>query len=1081
MKSQDNYPTWKGYLFRLQQEAPKPKPVYSPQEIANRPYFYGGEYHGLITREDGERLCLEEGNFLIRGSQTERGRFTLVLRVLGGVKNFKLYFDDGKHYVGEKRFDSVYALAEDGLITMYVEHHAQNYIPNMAREPVYNSLSRYSSIGNRRSAEGRHRQRRKGSHSPQSDNLIDAGDAVVPNIYPNNTGHYDPKDSSPVHFHNPIFEQKIQQAHHSSDLDYGLGYVPPDVHAPEYLTTQYGHMEIMDPYSCYHDDAKEQSGRRVEIGSKKNLTPTSSDERKRTKKRVATEGHVLRNNDQQDLRQDKLYLDLANSIESSQANLAKPRRPSYEQYGRQVSPDPPARRLNSANQRPTPAPRQNTMAHVKQLSSGALVTLQDCSYSIQGEALSDSSSTFGFQVPTTTDEMSPYKGAYNKLTNASSNEGTSLEQLMAVHKHLEENPDDFDHDAPVTSSVVSHVRQSSEPVEWMYHHSRGSSMDGSEPRENPVYRDGHGSRDPLFQVKHKQQRKQTYIDRSGSLGSCESEMSNVSSVSSANTGPSHDTASSCTHESMSRLSSEDDRNTPSPRHMSGLLRRASESPIRACSSYNAGESQHRVYPNLAILHDESPWKPRREMKEEQKHSRSRSPSAARKRAPLSLLNANNNDNQNGDEVVPKPRMEKQREPNKERRKSGETAPTLAEVKETEIGSLSPAVRHKSESAMRDHDHVRADETNLRVSRTPPTARRSVTAFNSASDVTKPKVLQRRATTGDVMKQRNGAVPSRSKSNAKERSPVNEPSSPVKSIKMPGTPALRPRNVTSPSTRHRNLTSPSKSSRGKCAVAQQYDKEHHYKSHTYRGLQWCEYCGNFMWGIILQGVQCIDCGLNVHKQCAKLVPNDCQPALKHVKHVYGVDLTTLVKLHGTQRPVVVDMCIAEIEKRGMTSEGIYRVPGSLDDVIELKAAFDQNGADADISCCEDVNTIAGALKLYLRELPVPLIPYQLYSRFINAAKISHSDGKLRAITMALLAMPRAHFETVKYIIQHLGRITEFSSDNQMSAHNLGIVFGPTILRTPEKDMQAQYNLNDTHCQQGVIETMIEFREDLFATE
>uniref|UniRef100_H2YZ16 Uncharacterized protein n=1 Tax=Ciona savignyi TaxID=51511 RepID=H2YZ16_CIOSA len=267
-------------------------------------------------------------------------------------------------------------------------------------------------------------------------------------------------------------------------------------------------------------------------------------------------------------------------------------------------------------------------------------------------------------------------------------------------------------------------------------------------------------------------------------------------------------------------------------------------------------------------------------------------------------------------------------------------------------------------------------------------------------------------------------------------------------------------------------------RPKCLLAQQYEKEHHYKSHTYRGLQWCEYCGNFMWGIIQQGVQCIDCGLNVHKQCSKLVPNDCQPALKHVQHVFGVDLTTLVKLHGTQRPIVVDMCISEIEKRGMDSEGIYRVSGSHDEIIELKAAFDQLGSEVNLTAYEDVNTIAGALKLYLRELPVPILPYRLYSRFINAAKISHEDGKLDAVRMALSATPGAHFETIKYLIQHLGRVSDISGENQMTSHNLGIVFGPTLLRTPEKDANQRYNYNDTQFQQGVIESMIEYRHHLF---
>ena len=60
---------------------------------------------------------------------------------------------------------------------------------------------------------------------------------------------------------------------------------------------------------------------------------------------------------------------------------------------------------------------------------------------------------------------------------------------------------------------------------------------------------------------------------------------------------------------------------------------------------------------------------------------------------------------------------------------------------------------------------------------------------------------------------------------------------------------------------------------------------------------------------------LDCGLNVHKQCSKLVPSDCQPDLRRIKKVFSCDLTTLVKAHNTTRPMVVDMCIQEIEARG----------------------------------------------------------------------------------------------------------------------------------------------------------------------
>lgn len=166
----------------------------------------------------------------------------------------------------------------------------------------------------------------------------------------------------------------------------------------------------------------------------------------------------------------------------------------------------------------------------------------------------------------------------------------------------------------------------------------------------------------------------------------------------------------------------------------------------------------------------------------------------------------------------------------------------------------------------------------------------------------------------------------------------------------------------------------------------YEKVHNFKVHTFRGPHWCEYCANFMWGLIAQGVKCADCGLNVHKQCSKMVPNDCKPDLKHVKKVYSCDLTTLVKARTTKRPMVVDMCIREIEARGLNSEGLYRVSGFSDLIEDVKMAFDRDGEKADISVnmYEDINIITGALKLYFRDLPIPLITYDAYPKFIESA-------------------------------------------------------------------------------------------------
>lgn len=258
----------------------------------------------------------------------------------------------------------------------------------------------------------------------------------------------------------------------------------------------------------------------------------------------------------------------------------------------------------------------------------------------------------------------------------------------------------------------------------------------------------------------------------------------------------------------------------------------------------------------------------------------------------------------------------------------------------------------------------------------------------------------------------------------------------------------------------------------------YEKTHNFKVHTFRGPHWCEYCANFMWGLIAQGVRCSDCGLNVHKQCSKHVPNDCQPDLKRIKKVYCCDLTTLVKAHNTQRPMVVDICIREIEARGLKSEGLYRVSGFTEHIEDVKMAFDRDGEKADISAniYPDINIITGALKLYFRDLPIPIITYDTYSKFIEAAKIPNADERLEAVHEVLMLLPPAHYETLRYLMIHLKKVTMNEKDNLMNAENLGIVFGPTLMRPPEDSTLT--TLHDMRYQKLIVQILIENEDVLF---
>jgi len=50
-------------------------------------------------------------------------------------------------------------------------------------------------------------------------------------------------------------------------------------------------------------------------------------------------------------------------------------------------------------------------------------------------------------------------------------------------------------------------------------------------------------------------------------------------------------------------------------------------------------------------------------------------------------------------------------------------------------------------------------------------------------------------------------------------------------------------------------------------------------------------------------------------------------------------------------------------------------------------FFAEGDAANVGQYDDINTVTGALKLYLRQLPLPLITFETYNKFINAASKS----------------------------------------------------------------------------------------------
>lgn len=82
-------------------------------------------------------------------------------------------------------------------------------------------------------------------------------------------------------------------------------------------------------------------------------------------------------------------------------------------------------------------------------------------------------------------------------------------------------------------------------------------------------------------------------------------------------------------------------------------------------------------------------------------------------------------------------------------------------------------------------------------------------------------------------------------------------------------------------------------------------------------------------------------------------------------------------------MVLESCIAFLLEC-VTEEGLFRVPGSTSEVRRLKMGFDTGLADLN-DRVSDPHAVAGTLKLYLRELPEPLLTFNLYREWLEAAK------------------------------------------------------------------------------------------------
>ncbi|KAG1706177.1 Rho GTPase-activating protein 32 [Nymphon striatum] len=197
-----------------------------------------------------------------------------------------------------------------------------------------------------------------------------------------------------------------------------------------------------------------------------------------------------------------------------------------------------------------------------------------------------------------------------------------------------------------------------------------------------------------------------------------------------------------------------------------------------------------------------------------------------------------------------------------------------------------------------------------------------------------------------------------------------------------------------------------------------------------------------------------------------------------ERVFGCDLGEHLLNSGHDIPIVLTCCTEFIEEFGVV-DGIYRLSGVTSNIQKLRVAFDDERIPnlQEEAILQDIHCVASLLKMYFRELPNPLLTYQLYDKFVSAVQ-ANEDVRLMKMRDVVHQLPPPHFRTLSYLIKHLSKVSSEGNNTGMGPKNIAIVWAPNLLRSKELEGGSVAALHVVGVQAVLTEYLIRYADLIF---
>ncbi|XP_065361286.1 ralA-binding protein 1 isoform X2 [Calliphora vicina] len=163
-------------------------------------------------------------------------------------------------------------------------------------------------------------------------------------------------------------------------------------------------------------------------------------------------------------------------------------------------------------------------------------------------------------------------------------------------------------------------------------------------------------------------------------------------------------------------------------------------------------------------------------------------------------------------------------------------------------------------------------------------------------------------------------------------------------------------------------------------------------------------------------------------------------------VFGVSVslaTDRSRCHdGIELPLVVRDCIDYLQENGVKSEQIYRVEPMKTRLFHFKRLYNNRERQPDTDVL-DIPTACGLLKLFLKELPEPILTTDLMARFEEVASHPQVTKQQEELEELLEQLPSCNKVLLSWILIHFDSVIQQEKSNKLNAQSLAMLLSPPL--------------------------------------